>query len=196
MTACIYNSQCTASDSESHFSYCNIEHVPITTMVNSPSLTHNVQHCARNVGSQCDASHTITLYINVLWLAMFLAMHTNIKMSICPSSIIDQPMVLLSVWVHCMWYHYIHSSAFISLCAVHGFASASYDVIEDTNLAITFFLNVKGNTTFQFPDLFGRITSQAGGTSRKSLPHDLDIECGMFLKYYFLYCPNILSCFI
>ena len=73
---------------------------------------------------------------------------------------------------------------FLSLSAVHGFASASYNVIEDTNLATTFSLNVKGRTTL-VGAVAGVVTSQAGGTSRKLLLHDPDInywEYGMFLR--------------
>ena len=58
------------------------------------------------------------------------------------------------------------------LCnVVHGFARASYDVVEDTNLATTFSLNVKGETTL-LGAVAGVVTSQAGGTSRKLLLHD------------------------
>ena len=61
---------------------------------------------------------------------------------------------------------------FLSLCAVHGFASASYEVTEDANLATTFSLNVKGQTTL-LGAVTGEITSRAGGTSRKLVLHDL-----------------------
>ena len=68
----------------------------------------------------------------------------------------------------------IMSSLLLSLCAVHGFAKASYDVFEDTNLDATFFLNVKGETTL-VGAVTGEITSQAGGTSRKWFLRDSGI---------------------
>ena len=62
----------------------------------------------------------------------------------------------------------IMPSPFVSLCIVHGFEKASYNVIEDTNLRTTFSLNVKGTTTL-LGAVTGEITSVAGGTSRKFL---------------------------
>ena len=75
------------------------------------------------------------------------------------------------------YHHNICASAFLSLCVVHGFASASYNVIEDANLATTFSFNVKGESSF-LGVVTGRITSRAGGTSRK-------LVCGMFLEINF-----------
>ena len=66
---------------------------------------------------------------------------------------------------------------------VHGFASASYSVIEGSILDTTFFLNVKGETGLQGA-VTGVINSRAGGTSRK-LFHDH--QCEMFYKIRFTF---------
>ena len=54
-----------------------------------------------------------------------------------------------------------------SLCAVHGFVRASYNVIEGDTLATTFSLNVKGRTVL-LGAVTGTATSEAG-TARKIL---------------------------
>ena len=50
------------------------------------------------------------------------------------------------------------------LCTVHGFANATYDVVEGERLDTTFGLNVKGTTSLP-PLIFGTITSVAGTAS-------------------------------
>ena len=58
------------------------------------------------------------------------------------------------------WIYIIH------ILTVHGFAQASYDVVEGERLDTTFELNVKGTTTF--PDIFtilGGIISESGTAS-------------------------------
>ena len=67
----------------------------------------------------------------------------------------------------------IMSSPFCpSLCVVHGFKKVSYDVIEDSNLATTFSLNVKG-TTALLGAVTGEVTSQPGTARGKLLVHTL-----------------------
>ena len=70
-------------------------------------------------------------------------------------------------------------------------------MIEDASLATTFSFNVKGETSF-VGAVTGRITSRAGGTSRKLPLHDPDIiarimEC---VKRTFSNGVDILACFI
>ena len=67
---------------------------------------------------------------------------------------------------------------YLSLHAVHGFERASYEVTEDANLGTTFSLDVKGETSL-VGAVTGIITSEAAGTSRKLLLHNLTecVEC-------------------
>ena len=54
--------------------------------------------------------------------------------------------------------------SFYSLCTVHGFASASYDVEEGERLDTTFGLNVKGTTSLPLV-ILGIITLETGTAS-------------------------------
>ena len=67
-------------------------------------------------------------------------------------------------------------SLLLSLCAVHGFLNASYEVNEDNKLATRFSLDVKGETTL-LGAVTGVITSQAGGTSSKLMLRDFVVSC-------------------
>ena len=58
------------------------------------------------------------------------------------------------------------SSPFLSHCVVHGFKKVSYDVMEDSTLATTFSLNVKG-TTALLGAVTGEVTSQPGTACSK-----------------------------
>ena len=49
--------------------------------------------------------------------------------------------------------------------AVHGFASASYDVIEGEQLNTTFQRNVKGTTNLPILNILGTISSKTGTAS-------------------------------
>ena len=53
------------------------------------------------------------------------------------------------------------------MCAVHGFASASYIVEEGGTLETTFGLNIKGSTGDKTMTLKGNITSTANVSSEK-----------------------------
>ena len=68
------------------------------------------------------------------------------------------------------------SSLLLSLCAVHGFDKASYNVIEGSNSETKFSLNVKGETTL-LGAVTGEINSQAGGTTRKLMLIILLVSC-------------------
>ena len=70
-------------------------------------------------------------------------------------------------------------SLLLSLCAVHGFDKESYNVTEDSSLATTFSLNVKGETTL-LGAVAGEVISLAGGTARKLMLHDSVCIHGMF----------------
>ena len=48
---------------------------------------------------------------------------------------------------------------------VHGFANATYEVVEDRRLDTFFELNVKGMTAFPTLIIDGRITAETGGTT-------------------------------
>ena len=73
----------------------------------------------------------------------------------------------------CIIIGYTHLHVNVPLRAVHGFERASYSVNEGERLDATFSLNVRGETSL-LGAVAGVITSRAGGTSRKLLPHDLD----------------------
>ena len=53
---------------------------------------------------------------------------------------------------------------YFSLCTVHGFANAVYDVEEGEILDTTFELNVKGTTSLALV-IWGNITSERGTAS-------------------------------
>ena len=55
---------------------------------------------------------------------------------------------------------------FLSVCTVHGFLNASYDVVEGERLDTRFDLSVKG-TMLMFPSplITGTITSEQGTAS-------------------------------
>ena len=53
------------------------------------------------------------------------------------------------------------------IAAVHGFANATYDVVEGERLDTFFQLNVKGMTAFPSLIIQGTVTTVAGGTASK-----------------------------
>ena len=54
----------------------------------------------------------------------------------------------------------------MTIVAVHGFANATYNVVEGERLNTFFELNVKGETPFGGALVFsGRITTASGGTA-------------------------------
>ena len=59
---------------------------------------------------------------------------------------------------------YVQSTmcSFPSVCTVHGFSNAFYDVEEGERLDMVFKVNVKGTTGFSSLLLAGNITSAAG----------------------------------
>ena len=52
-----------------------------------------------------------------------------------------------------------------SMCTVHGFTNATYDVSEGEMLGTTFGLNVKGNSSLPELLIYGTITSEMGSAS-------------------------------
>ena len=57
------------------------------------------------------------------------------------------------------------SAAFCPFSTVHGFANASYNVVESELLDTTFQLNVKGTTNVQSLPILGNITSEESTAS-------------------------------